>query len=143
MPLGLPPGMKYEKRCICERATAFCSTVTAWWSPQSDPRDAGLPAAAGLDAHPTKAQSGAVLARNARANSPAGWGAEEDDVTMVLSAAAARPSPRARTILARFGLPSEPGNERRAMEQIGEIVALWDCPQARRSGSRRPWPKRR
>jgi len=34
-------------------------------------------------------------------------------------------------VLARFELPSRPGNERRAMEQVAEIVAPFGLPQAK------------
>jgi anti-sigma regulatory factor (Ser/Thr protein kinase) len=58
---------------------------------------------------------------------------QEDDVTMVLLRQSRQTLslPVERTILARFDLPSEPGNERRAMEQIGEIVAPLGLPTSK------------
>ncbi len=48
---------------------------------------------------------------------------QEDDVTMVLlSARGDGGSQDGREVLARFELPSRPGNERRAMEQVAEVV---------------------
>jgi len=57
---------------------------------------------------------------------------QEDDVTMVLLQPHQRGDGSGQMeTLARFELPSRPGNERRAMEQVAEIVGPLRLPQAR------------
>ncbi len=70
----------------------------------------------------------------------AGW-EQEDDVTLVLLQRQAQPIPgsmpeetmdaRAWQTLATFSVPSEPGNERQAMEQVAVVAATLSLPPAR------------
>lgn len=131
MPLGLLPGMKYEEKEVHMRAgeclLLYSDGLVEAHSPTHEML--GFPRLQGLMATRTKENLVPFLLERLREFTGPDW-VQEDDVTMVLlrhSRQTLSP-PVARTILARFDLPSEPGNERRAMEQIGEIVAPLGLP---------------
>ncbi|MCA9866392.1 MAG: SpoIIE family protein phosphatase [Anaerolineae bacterium] len=131
MPLGLLPGMKYEEKEVSMRAgdclLLYSDGLVEAHSPTREML--GFPRLQALMSTPTKENLVPFLLERLREFTGPGW-EQEDDVTMVLLRHS-RPtvsSPAGRAILARFDLPSEPGNERRAMEQIGEIVAPLGLP---------------
>ena len=134
MPLGLLPGMKYEEKEVRMQAgeclLLYSDGLVEAHSPTREML--GFPRLQTLMATRTKENLIPFLLEQLREFTGPDW-EQEDDVTMVLLRQSRQTLslPVERTILARFDLPSEPGNERRAMEQIGEIVAPLGLPTSK------------
>ena len=135
MPLGLLPGMQYEeKETVLRSGECLLLYSDGLVEAHSPTREMfGFPRLQTLMGSPTDDNLVPFLLDRLRDFTGPNW-EQEDDVTMVLLQA--RPSPAdghgpASEILARFELPSRPGNERRAMEQVADIVAPFGLPQAK------------
>ena len=134
MPLGLMPGMAYEEKEIVlepgEMVLFHSDGLVEAHNPAREMFSFGRlqSLVAGQDA------GAALIDRllgELAAFTGAGW-EQEDDLTLVTlqRAAAAEPAPAAQLAappawqtLAEFDLPSEPGNERRAIAQVVETIA--------------------
>lgn len=133
MPLGLLPGMKYEEREATlhpgECLLLYSDGLVEAHSPSREML--GFPRLQSLMGTQTDENLVPFLLDQLHQFTGPDW-EQEDDVTMVLLRAQPRPAgsdnATADGVLARFELPSQPGNERRAMEQIGEIVAPLELP---------------
>lgn len=129
MPLGLLPGMDYEEKEAVLRPGECLLLYSDGLAEAHDPqRDMfGFPRIQQLMGR-TSDQSALLpyLLQNLDDFTGPGW-EQEDDVTMVLirstQGEAAAPAANGRRTLARFELPSAPGNERLAMEHVAEVVA--------------------
>jgi anti-sigma regulatory factor (Ser/Thr protein kinase) len=140
MPLGLLPGMKYEQHETTLRpgecVLLYSDGLVEAHSPTREMF--GFPRLQALMAEPTEEKLVPFLLDRLHDFTGPRW-EQEDDVTMVLLGWEAR-RPEAgdgaspgggRERLAHFELPSRPGNERRAMQQVAEVVAPLGLPQAK------------
>jgi len=140
MPLGLLPGMAYEQHETTLRpgecVLLYSDGLVEAHSPTREMF--GFPRLQVLMAEPTEDDLVPFLLDRLRDFTGPHW-EQEDDVTMVLL----RSRPRGdgpgqddgqgdgRETLARFELPSRPGNERRAMQQVADVVAPLGLPQVK------------
>lgn len=135
MPLGLLPGMKYEEKEVelrpGECLLLYSDGLVEAHSPSREML--GFPRLQGLMGERTEENLIPFLLGHLRTFTGPEW-EQEDDVTMVLLRATVpapdEPQPH-RQVMARFELPSSPGNERRAMERVSEIVAPLGLPAAK------------
>lgn len=127
MPLGLLPGMKYEEmETILNPGECLLLYSDGLVEAHNPSRQMlGFPRLQSLMGTPSDDDLVPFLLDQLRDFTGPAW-EQEDDVTMVLLRAKGRePSMNENDqseLLARFELPSRPGNERRAMEQVGDIV---------------------
>ena len=137
MPLGLLPDMAYEQHEATLRpgecVLLYSDGLVEAHSPTREMF--GFPRLQAMMAEPDGDDLVAFLLDRLHSFTGPHW-EQEDDVTMVLLAA----QPRAggddpgdgqgdsRRLLARFELPSRPGNERRAMQQVADVVAPLGLP---------------
>ncbi len=127
MPLGLLPGMKYEEmETILNPGECLLLYSDGLVEAHSPSRQMlGFPRLQSLIGTPSDDNLVPFLLDQLRDFTGPAW-EQEDDVTMVLLRAKGRePSMNENDqseLLARFELPSRPGNERRAMEQVRDIV---------------------
>ncbi len=140
MPLGLLPGMQYEQHETTlrpgESVLLYSDGLVEAHSPTREMF--GFPRLQVLMAEPTEENLVPFLLDRLRDFTGPRW-EQEDDVTMVLlSWEAGGPeggdgdTPGGNhQRLARFELPSRPGNERRAMQQVAEVVAPLGLPQVK------------
>lgn len=135
MPLGLLPGMKYEERQTTMRPgeclLLYSDGLVEAHSPSREML--GFPRLQSLMGYDSDENVVPFLLGQLRDFTGPDW-EQEDDVTMVLLRANARPSldgSAGKETLARFELPSKPGNERQAMERISEIIAPLGLPVAK------------
>ena len=133
MPLGLLPGMQYEQHETTLRpgecVLLYSDGLVEAHSPTREMF--GFPRLQALMAEPPGENLVPFLLDQLRDFTGPHW-EQEDDVTMVLLAA--KPNSGAdegRELLARFELPSQPGNERQAMQQVAEVVAPLGLPQVK------------
>ena len=131
MPLGLLPGMRYEQHETTLRpgecVLLYSDGLVEAHSPTREMF--GFPRLQALMAEPTEEDLVPFLLDRLRDFTGPAW-EQEDDVTMVLLSAHGDGGPSdGREVLARFELPSRPGNERWAMEQVAEVVAPLGLPQ--------------
>ncbi len=133
MPLGLLPGMKYEEKETTlrpgESILFYSDGLVEAHSPRREMF--GFPRLqTTIGDLPAEEMLPHLLGRLRDFTGP-DW-EQEDDVTMVLLRATGHDGAEGggspggegrRDLLARFELPSKPGNERRAMEQVSDIVA--------------------
>ena len=135
MPLGLLPGMQYEQHVTTLRpgecVLFYSDGLVEAHSPTREMF--GFPRLQGLMGEPTGENLVPFLLDRLHDFTGPHW-EQEDDVTMVLLGAqprgAADDGPgNGRELLARFELPSRPGNERQAMQQVAEVVAPLGLPQ--------------
>jgi serine phosphatase RsbU (regulator of sigma subunit)/anti-sigma regulatory factor (Ser/Thr protein kinase) len=136
MPLGLLPGMEYEER---ETTLRPGESVLLYSDGLVEAHSArremfGFPRLQLLIGSQTSENIVAYLLDHLREFTGPQW-EQEDDVTMVLLQANASSSggdssgpEEQHQLLARFELPSKPGNERRAMEQVRDVVAPLGLP---------------
>lgn len=142
MPLGLMPGMEYEeKEAILvpgESVLFYSDGLVEAHSPTGDMF--GFPYLRELMAgHPGGATLVTYLLDQLANFTSAGW-EQEDDVTMVtleykmavregtMSSSLTQRDGDAWQVLAEFDLPSEPGNERRAMTRVAAVVEELNLP---------------
>lgn len=137
MPLGLLRGMKYEER----EATLRPGECLLFYSDglveaHSPTREMlGFPRLQTLMADDTDENLVTYLLGRLHAFTGPEW-EQEDDVTLVLLRAvphrkAAPPNRENNETLARFELPSAPGNERRVTERVDELITPLGLPQAK------------
>jgi serine phosphatase RsbU (regulator of sigma subunit)/anti-sigma regulatory factor (Ser/Thr protein kinase) len=154
MPLGLLPGMQYEQHETTLRpgecVLLYSDGLVEAHSPSREMF--GFPRLQALLGEPTEEDLVPFLLDRLHDFTGPTW-EQEDDVTMVLLMAQARDGGDERddgrgddagrddgdggvddrhpdrAVLARFELPSRPGNERRAMEQVADVVAPLGLPQ--------------
>ena len=132
MPLGLLPGMKYEeKQTTLRPGECLLLYSDGLVEAHSQRREMfGFPRLQSLLAPPTDEDLIAYLLDQLHDFTGPAW-EQEDDVTMVLLRAGG-PAPADTTAghgtLARFEMPSRPGNERLAMERVSEVVAPLGLP---------------
>lgn len=133
MPLGLLPGMQYEEKEATLRPgdclLLYSDGLVEAHSPSREMF--GFPRLQGLMGESVNGNLVPFLLDRLHAFTGPDW-EQEDDVTMVLLQAHGRGNgshTRQMETLARFELPSRPGNERRAMEQVAEVVGLLHLPQ--------------
>jgi anti-sigma regulatory factor (Ser/Thr protein kinase) len=150
MPLGLLPGMRYEEKETVlmpgERVLFYSDGIVEAHNPHREmfgfPRLMSL-----LKEHPNDTSLRDFLLDQLQVFTGPDW-EQEDDVTMVtltrsggygISTIATRstsPLDEAKEndmwrTLAKLSIPSEPGNERPAMEQVGKVVQVLDIPAKR------------
>lgn len=137
MPLGLLPGMQYEQHEATLRPgecmLLYSDGLVEAHSPTREMF--GFPRLQALMAEPNEGQLVPFLLDRLSDFTGPDW-EQEDDVTMVLlewqpGGAEGDGSGDGRDLLARFELPSRPGNERQAMQQVAEVVAPLGMPQAK------------
>ena len=137
MPLGLLPGMQYEQHETTLRpgecVLFYSDGLVEAHSPTREMF--GFPRLQALMGEPTGENLVPFLLDRLHDFTGPHW-EQEDDVTMVLLGAlprgAADDGPgNGRELLARFELPSRPGNERQAMQQVAEVVAPLGLPQVK------------
>ena len=151
MPLGLLPGMQYEQHETTLRPgeclLLYSDGLVEAHSPTREMF--GFPRLQALLGEPTEENLVPFLLDRLHDFTGPAW-EQEDDVTMVLLMAQARDggdergdgrgddaggndgdggADDGRAVLARFELPSRPGNERRAMEQVADVVGPLGLPQ--------------
>jgi serine phosphatase RsbU (regulator of sigma subunit)/anti-sigma regulatory factor (Ser/Thr protein kinase) len=136
MPLGLLPAMKYEEKEVTLRPGECLLLYSDGLVEAHNPKREmlGFPRLQSLMASQTEENLVPFLLNQLREFTGPDW-EQEDDVTMVLLRATGdRKNGRddQREVIARFELPSKPGNERRAMEQISEIVASLEIPTTKK-----------
>ena len=133
MPLGLLPGMAYEeKETVLEPGECLLLYSDGMVEAHSPSREMfGFPRLQALVGAQTDMNLVPFLLDRLHEFTGPDW-EQEDDVTMVLLQARSRPGGRSPDeMLARFELPSRPGNERRAMERVADAVAPFGLPQAK------------
>jgi len=149
MPLGLMPGMTYEEKTVtlAPGDSVLFHSDGLVEAHNTEREMFGFPRLMGsVEKHPGGAQLIDLLVAELAQFTGAGW-EQEDDVTLVTlqrvgtvgndTVAAATPaesqgaSGNSGRILADFTLPSEPGNERRAIERVAEAVRGLGLPAAR------------
>ena len=140
MPLGLLPGMQYEQHETTLRpgecVLLYSDGLVEAHSPTREMF--GFPRLQALMDKPTEENLVPFLLDRLHDFTGPRW-EQEDDVTMVLLGWQSRGadddggggSGDGREMLARFELPSRPGNERRAMQQVAEVVAPLGLPQVK------------
>jgi len=133
MPLGLLPGMQYEEKETTLRPgdclLLYSDGLVEAHSPSRELF--GFPRLQALMGEASDGGLVPFLLGRLHAFTGPDW-EQEDDVTMVLLQAHHRGDDSGQVeTLARFELPSRPGNERRAMEQVAEIVGPLQLPQAK------------
>jgi serine phosphatase RsbU (regulator of sigma subunit)/anti-sigma regulatory factor (Ser/Thr protein kinase) len=132
MPLGLLPGMQYEEK---EATLAPGETVLLHSDGLAEAHDPdrqmfGFPRVAALTG---EAPDGEALIdrllKELQEFTGAGW-EQEDDITLVTlqrrdlpGDTGQAPGPPAERVLAAFDVPSEPGNERLAIDGVAEAIA--------------------
>ncbi len=132
MPLGLLPGMKYEEMETTLRPGECLLLYSDGLVEAHNPgREMfGFPRLQSLLATPADGDLIAYLLDRLREFTGPAW-EQEDDVTMVLLRAGV-PTPVSTAAdhgtLARFEMPSQPGNERLAMERVAEVVGPLGLP---------------
>jgi len=146
MPLGLMPGMTYEEKSVtlAPGDSVLFHSDGLVEAHNVDREMFGFPRLMGLvEKHPGGAQLIDLLVAELARFTGADW-EQEDDVTLVTlqRTVAAGNAPTAAAsnsasgnspgrILADFTLPSEPGNERRAIQRVAEAVQDLHLPAAR------------
>lgn len=135
MPLGLLPGMKYEEKEMKLRPgeclLLYSDGLVEAHSPVREML--GFPRLQVLLESTNTDDLVPFLLDQLREFTGPDWD-QEDDVTMVLLRAKGRgnnPAPNRPEQVAGFELPSKPGNERRAMERVAELVAPLGLPAAK------------
>ena len=126
MPLGLLPGMKYEE---CEATMAPGDALLLYSDGVTEAHGAeremfGTPRLIDHVADPNSGDLIDGLLTQLQRFTGADW-EQEDDITMVMlrrTMASGATNGRASDIALRFTLPSQPGNEREAMERVVEVV---------------------
>ncbi len=138
MPLGLLPNMSYEQHEVTLRpgecVLFYSDGLVEAHSPTREMF--GFPRLQAMMAEPTGDNLVSFLLGRLHAFTGPQW-EQEDDVTIVLLSS--QPSGdgggdgpgAARQLLARFELPSRPGNERLAMQQVADAVAPLGLPQGK------------
>ncbi|HOU41642.1 MAG TPA: SpoIIE family protein phosphatase, partial [Promineifilum sp.] len=129
MPLGLLPNMHYEQHEVTlETGDCVLLYSDGLVEAHSPTREMfGFPRLQAMMGEPVDGNLVPFLLDRLRAFTGPQW-EQEDDVTIVLLGSrpggngAGEPEER-RKVLARFELPSRPGNERLAMQQVAEVVA--------------------
>jgi serine phosphatase RsbU (regulator of sigma subunit)/anti-sigma regulatory factor (Ser/Thr protein kinase) len=135
MPLGLLPSMKYEEKETTLRSGECLLLYSDGYVEAHSPRGEmmGFPRLQSLVGAPTNLNLIPYLLDHLRDFTGPHW-EQEDDVTMVLLRADGRPPLAGNEswgeVLAHFELPSRPGNERRAMEQVAGVLAPLELPPA-------------
>ncbi|HEV8424717.1 MAG TPA: SpoIIE family protein phosphatase [Actinomycetes bacterium] len=131
MPLGLLPGMEYEEKAatLAPGDTVLLHSDGLAEAHDPDRQMFGFPRVAALVGD---APDGEVLIdrllKELEEFTGAGW-EQEDDITLVTlerrasSSAGQAAGPPAGRLLASFELPSEPGNERLAIDGVAEAIA--------------------
>ena len=135
MPLGLLPGMTYdEKETVLRPGECLLLYSDGLVEAHNRSREMfGFPRLQALLGTQTDEDLVPFLLDRLYEWTGPDW-EQEDDVTMVLVQAKASSTSEGRSgseVLARIELPSEPGNERRAMEQVGDVIAPLGLAQAR------------
>jgi serine phosphatase RsbU (regulator of sigma subunit)/anti-sigma regulatory factor (Ser/Thr protein kinase) len=132
MPLGLLPGMKYEEYETTlrpgESVLLYSDGLVEAHSPRREMF--GFPRLQTLMGDAAEENLIQHMLDSLSDFTGPHW-EQEDDVTMVLLRAnggGGSSGGGRRKVLARFELPSKPGNERRAMEQVSDIVAPLQLP---------------
>ena len=133
MPLGLMPDMIYEEKEATlvpgVNVVLYSDGIVEAHNPQGEMF--GFPRLHDLLGMP---QCGEALIQcmisELKAFTGPDW-EQEDDVTFVTVDRLAQPASPAAQVLAEFKLPSQPGNERQAMEQVVAAVQPLGLPQAR------------
>ena len=135
MPLGLLPGMKYEEKEMRLRPgeclLLYSDGLVEAHSPGREML--GFPRLQVLMGSTHTDDLVPFLLDQLREFTGPNWD-QEDDVTMVLLRAKGRgnnSAPNRSEQVDSFELPSVPGNERRAMEQVAELVAPLGLPAAK------------
>ena len=138
MPLGLLPNMSYEQHEVTLRpgecVLFYSDGLVEAHSPTREMF--GFPRLQAMMAEPTGDNLVSFLLDRLHTFTGPQW-EQEDDVTIVLLSS--QPSGdgggdgpgAARQLLARFELPSRPGNERLAMQQVADAVAPLGLPQGK------------
>ena len=127
MPLGLLPGITYEeKEAFLEPGQVMLLHSDGVAEAHSEPGEMfGFPRL--MDVVGSRKGNGEVIDRvltELDRFTPAAW-EQEDDITLVALTrlGLATAAPAAGRVDLTFSLPSEPGNERQASEQVAEAVA--------------------
>lgn len=137
MPLGLMPGMNYEEKEMIlapgEGVLFYSDGLVEAHNPARDMFSFGRLQQLLGNARGSEGLVEMLLDELAHFTG-AGW-EQEDDITMVLlerDMQAAQPATATEwRTLAEWDLPSEPGNERLAMEQVGDAVSALNLPARR------------
>jgi anti-sigma regulatory factor (Ser/Thr protein kinase) len=133
MPLGLMPDMTYEEKEAVinpgENIVLYSDGLVEAHNPEGEMF--GFPRLRELMTIP---QCGDALINcmldELQVFTGPGW-EQEDDVTFVTLERLASPDQPPWQAVAQFSLPSHPGNERQAMEQVAEAVESLNLPSAR------------
>jgi len=137
MPLGLLPNMHYEQHEVTlepgDCVLLYSDGLVEAHSPTREMF--GFPRLQAMMGEPADGNLVPFLLGRLHAFTGPQW-EQEDDVTIVLLGS--RPDGRGpggpgetREVLAHFELPSRPGNERLAMQQVADIVAPLGLPQGK------------
>jgi serine phosphatase RsbU (regulator of sigma subunit)/anti-sigma regulatory factor (Ser/Thr protein kinase) len=129
MPLGLLPGMDYEEKEATLAPGESLLLYSDGLVEAHDPRRGmfGFPRLQGLmGEHPGGEGLVPFLLEELERFTGPGW-EQEDDVTMV-TLQRAHGSPNGERMLDRFSVPSQPGNERQAMERVAAVAAELPLP---------------
>jgi serine phosphatase RsbU (regulator of sigma subunit)/anti-sigma regulatory factor (Ser/Thr protein kinase) len=136
MPLGLMPGMSYEEKEVVvdagESVLFYSDGLVEAHDPQGEMF--GFPRLRALVAEHDDEERSLVdfLLDELYSFTGEGW-EHEDDITLVtlgkIGGTVTSPTSGARRMLAELSLPSEPGNERRAMEQVASAVSALGLPE--------------
>jgi serine phosphatase RsbU (regulator of sigma subunit)/anti-sigma regulatory factor (Ser/Thr protein kinase) len=135
MPLGLMSGMSYEEKdkliAHGEGILFYSDGLVEAHNPQREmfgfPRLGQL-----LSGGAAKADVIEYLLAERNAFTGPSWEQEDDTTLVVLQRdAGLGPAAGAWQALGSFSIPSQPGNERDAMQRVTDLVAAWDVPAAR------------
>ncbi len=135
MPLGLLPNMQYEQHEVTlepgDCVLLYSDGLVEAHSPTREMF--GFPRLQAMMGEPADGNLVPFLLSRLHAFTGPQW-EQEDDVTIVLLGSrpggAGGPG-KTREVLARFELPSRPGNERLAMQQVADVVAPLGLPQGK------------
>jgi anti-sigma regulatory factor (Ser/Thr protein kinase) len=135
MPLGLMPGMSYEEREVVVDAGESVLFYSDGLVEAHDPKGEmfGFPRLRAFFAeHGEERSLGDFLLEGLYSFTGEGW-EQEDDITLVtlgkFGGTVTAPSSGARRMISELSMPSEPGNERQATEEVARAVSGLGLPE--------------
>ena len=137
MPLGLMPGMSYEEKEVVVDAGESVLFYSDGLVEAHDPEGEmfGFPRLRTLVAEHDEEEHSLVdfLIEELYSFVAEGW-EQEDDITLVtlgkIGGTLTTPSRGARRMISELSMPSEPGNERQAMEEVARAVSGLGLPES-------------